>query len=68
MANKALAKRQKMTLRVAPSHKAPRNPFALAAKQHAAGSHQASTSTQRQAERRLLARLLQQTRDDETQD
>ena len=68
MANKALAKRQKMTLRVEPSHKAPRNPFALAAKQRAAGRHQVSTSAQRQSECRLLDRLLQQTRNDETQE
>ncbi|WP_293780981.1 hypothetical protein [uncultured Oxalicibacterium sp.] len=66
MANKALAKRQKMTLRAEPSHKAPRNPFALAAKQRVAGSHQASTSSQRQTERRLLDRLLQQAREEDT--
>tara|TARA_R110001599_G_scaffold64023_4_gene179338 strand:+ start:18317 stop:18481 length:165 start_codon:yes stop_codon:yes gene_type:complete len=35
MANKALSKRQKMTIRIEPSQKAlkPRNPVALAAKQ-----------------------------------
>jgi len=60
MANKALAKRQKMTIRVEPSQKAlkPRNPFAVAAKQRAAGSHQQSASGQRQLHQRLLSKLI----------
>lgn len=58
MANKALAKRQKMTIRLEPSQKAPRNPFALAAKQRVAGPHQKSISAQRQLEKRLLLKKL----------
>lgn len=58
MANKALAKRQKMTIRLEPSQKAPRNPFALAAKQRVAGPHQKSISAQRQLEKRLLQEKL----------
>lgn len=56
MANKALAKRQKLTIRLEPSHRAlkPRNPVAVAAKQRAAGSHQKSISAQRQVQKRLL--------------
>ena len=56
MANKALAKRQKLTIRLQPSQKAlkPRNPFAVAAKQRVAGSHQKSISAQRQIQNRLL--------------
>jgi hypothetical protein len=42
MANKALAKRQKLSLQTVPSRKGlkPRNPVAIAAKKRAAGSHQ----------------------------
>jgi hypothetical protein len=58
MANKALAKRQKMTIRLEPSQKAPRNPFAVAAKQRVAGAHQKSVSAQRQLEKRLLQKKL----------
>ena len=57
MANKALATRQKMQVRVEPSQ-APRNPVAAAAKQRAAGAHVKTVSGQRQQEKRLLARLL----------
>ncbi|HTH45160.1 MAG TPA: hypothetical protein VL528_08760 [Oxalicibacterium sp.] len=59
MANKALAKRQKMTIRLEPSQKAPRNPLALAAKQRVAGPHQKSISAKRQLEKRLLQKKLQ---------
>lgn len=48
MANKALATRQKMQLRVAPSPK-PRNPVAVAAKLRAAGPHRKETGSERQA-------------------
>lgn len=60
MANKALSKRQKMTIRIEPSQKAlkPRNPVALAAKQRLAGPHNASTSAQRQQEKRLIQKKL----------
>jgi len=59
MANKALATRQKMTMRVEPSQKAPRNPVALAAKLRAggAGPHAKPQSTDRQAAKRFLARI-----------
>jgi hypothetical protein len=59
MANKALATRQKMTMRVEPSQKPPRNPVALAAKQRqgGAGSHDKPHSTDRHAAKQLLARF-----------
>lgn len=59
MANKALATRQKMTMRVEPSQKAPRNPVAVAAKQRqgGAGSHSKPYATERHAAKQLLARL-----------
>jgi hypothetical protein len=59
MANKALSTRQKMTMRVEPSQKPPRNPVALAAKARAggAGPHAKPLSTDRQAAKRLLARI-----------
>lgn len=59
MANKALATRQKMTMRVEPSQKPPRNPVAVAAKQRAggAGPHAKPQSTDRQAAKRLLAKI-----------
>jgi len=59
MANKALATRQKMTIRVEPSQKPPRNPVALAAKARAggAGPHAKPQSADRQAAKRLLARI-----------
>jgi hypothetical protein len=58
MANKALATRQKMTIRVEPSQKPPRNPVALAAKARAggAGPHAKPVSAERQAAKRLLAK------------
>lgn len=59
MANKALSTRQKMTIRVEPSQKPPRNPVALAAKTRAggAGPHAKPQSTDRQAAKRLLAKV-----------
>lgn len=60
MANKALAKRQKLSHRVEPSQKAlkPRNPVAIAAKQRAAGSHRKSVSAQRQTQKQALKKIL----------
>jgi hypothetical protein len=59
MANKALSKRQKLTIRVEPSQKAlkPRNPIAIAAKQRVAGSHQKSGSARRQVHKRVLKKI-----------
>ena len=56
MANKALAKRQKLSFRVEPSQKAlkPRNPVAVPASQRAAGPHRKSASAQRQVLKKLL--------------
>ncbi|HEY0488647.1 MAG TPA: hypothetical protein VGD30_03965 [Telluria sp.] len=56
MANKALATRQKMRVRVEPSQAfgKPRNPLAVLAKQRVAGAHVKSKSAQRQAEKRAL--------------
>lgn len=64
MANKALAKRQKMTLRTEPSQPGlkPRNPFAVKAAQRAAGPHQKNASGQRQLQQRLLDKLLVDTK------
>ena len=58
MANKALATRQKMRLRIEPSQTfgKPRNPLAALAKQRAAGAHVKTTSAQRQADKRALAK------------
>lgn len=62
MANKALATRQKMRLRIAPSQQAPRNPVALAAQLRAggAGPHAQPKAAERQAAKRELARTLAQ--------
>ena len=58
MANKALATRQKMRLRVEPSVPVkPRNPFAGFAKQRAAGSHDKPLSSERQAAKRALKKV-----------
>jgi hypothetical protein len=55
MANKALATRQKMRLRVEPAAPIkPRNPFAGFAKQRAAGSHEKPLSSERLAAKRAL--------------
>lgn len=60
MANKALAKRQKLTIRVEPAQRylKPRNPVSLAAKQRAAGAHEKSASGKRQLQERLLKKTL----------
>ena len=60
MANKELAKRQKLIIRVEPSQRAlkPRNPIAVAAKQRAAGSHRKSNSAQHQLYERLLKKAI----------
>ncbi|MFA9216540.1 MAG: hypothetical protein ACEQSK_05470 [Sphingomonadaceae bacterium] len=59
MANKALATRQKMMIRLQPSQNAPRNPVALAAKQRAggAGPHARPNAAERQAAKRALLKL-----------
>lgn len=60
MANKALAKRQKMVIRVEPAQRPlkPRNPIALAAKQRVAGSHRKGNSAERQLHERLLKKVI----------
>lgn len=60
MANKALAKRQKMVIRIEPSQKAlkPRNPLVAPALQRAAGPHRKSASGVRQEQKRLLGRKI----------
>ena len=59
MANKALATRQKMRLRVEPSQQfgKPRNPIAALAKARAAGPHAKPLSSERQAAKRLLKKV-----------
>jgi hypothetical protein len=54
MANKALATRQRMMLRVTPAPLKPRNPFAGFAKQRAAGSHEKPVASERLAAKRAL--------------
>jgi hypothetical protein len=58
MANKALATRQKLRLKVEPSQQfgKPRNPVAVAAKLRAAGPHLKGPTARRQAEKRALAK------------
>lgn len=62
MANKALATRQKMRLRIEPSQQAgkPRNPIAALAKARSAGAHAKPLSSERQQAKRALkqARLV----------
>lgn len=67
MANKALATRQKMRIRVDPSQRfnKPRNPVAVAAKQRSAGSHEKTESAKRQADKRALAKLQLKKGDDD---
>jgi hypothetical protein len=57
MANKALATRQRMMLRVEPAPLKPRNPFAGFAKQRAAGSHTKPLASERQAAKRALKKV-----------
>ena len=56
MANKSLATRQKMRLRVEPSQNfgKPRNPIAALAKARSAGAHAKPLSSERQAAKRQL--------------
>ncbi len=56
MANKALATRQKMRIRIEPSQQAPRNPVAVAAKLRAAGPHGKGKTAERQSQKRALAK------------
>ncbi len=58
MANKALATRQKMQIKIEPSQRSgkPRNPVAVAAKLRAAGPHTKGATAQRQSEKRALAK------------
>jgi hypothetical protein len=60
MANKALATRQKMRIRIEPSQAfgKPRNPLAGLAKARSAGAHEKSKSAQRQADKRALEKSL----------
>jgi len=58
MANKALATRQKMMLRVQPAPPLkPRNPFAGFAKQRSAGSHAKPVASERLAAKRALKKV-----------
>ena len=58
MANKALATRQKMRLRIEPSPPLkPRNPLAGFAKARAAGSHEKPTASERLAAKRALKKV-----------
>ena len=59
MANKALATRQKMMLRVQPVQQLskPRNPIAAMAKARSAGPHAKPLSSERQAAKRLLKKV-----------
>jgi len=59
MANKALAARQKMRLRVEPSQGfgKPRNPLAALAKARAAGPHAKPLSSERHAAKRALRKV-----------
>ena len=65
MANKALATRQKMRIRVEPSQRPPRNPVAVAAKLRAAGPHGKGKTAERQAQRRALAKARLASDEDE---
>lgn len=56
MANKALATRQKMRIRIEPRLPPPRNPVAVAAKLRAAGPHGKGKTAERQAQKRALAK------------
>ena len=66
MANKALATRQKMMLRVQPVGQLskPRNPLAALAKARAAGPHAKPLSSERQAAKRQLKKAPLVSEDD----
>ena len=59
MANKALATRQKMRLRIEPSQNfgKPRNPMAALAKARSAGPHAKPLSNERQEAKRMLKKV-----------
>jgi len=59
MANKALATRQKMRLRVEPSQQIgkPRNPIAALAKARVAGAHAKALSSERHEAKRVLKKV-----------
>ena len=67
MANKAVAKRQKLSFRIEPSQKAlkPRNPLVVPARQRLAGPHKKTGSAIRQEERRKLLNTLFQRPEEE---
>lgn len=67
MANKSLATRQKMRLRVEPSQQfgKPRNPIAALAKARAAGPHAKPLSSERQEARRALRKAKLVTDEDD---
>lgn len=67
MANKALATRQKMRLRVEPSQQfgKPRNPLAALAKARAAGPHAKPLSSERHEAKRALRKAKLVADDDE---
>jgi hypothetical protein len=59
MANKALARRQKLAFRIEPSQKAtpglkPRNPVAVAAHQRNAGPHRKTASAERNRQNQAI--------------
>jgi len=58
MADKALATRQKMQIKIEPSQRfgKPRNPVAAVARLRAAGPHTKGATAQRQADKRALAK------------
>ena len=58
MANKALATRQKMQIKIEPSQRfgKPRNPAAVVTRLRAAGPHTKGATAQRQADKRALAK------------
>jgi hypothetical protein len=65
MANKALATRQKMRLRVEPTPPVkPRNPFAALAKNRSAGPHAKPLSSERLAAKRALKKVKLEPGDD----
>jgi hypothetical protein len=65
MANKSLATRQKMRLRVEPAPPLkPRNPFAGFAKARAAGSHEKPTASKRLEDKRAVKKLPLVSEDD----
>lgn len=65
MANKELAKRQKLTIRVEPSQRAlkARNPIAPDARQRVTGPQQKTTSAARQLQQQLLKKVVDEPED-----